>query len=87
MMDDMAIIDTNLRKAKKKHRNCFEFGCSGNEAAIIHHISDLMLPQIENWIVSVTFYHLLVSPRPQALCHLPGLAKKCAAAKQTSIRT
>jgi len=26
MMHDMAIIDIHLRKAKKKHRNCFEFG-------------------------------------------------------------
>jgi hypothetical protein len=36
MMHDMAIIDTHLRKAKKKHRNCFEVGCS--EKAIDSHI-------------------------------------------------
>jgi hypothetical protein len=35
-MNDMAIIDTHLRKAKKKHRNCFELGCS--EKAIDSHI-------------------------------------------------
>jgi hypothetical protein len=40
---------------------------NGDHAAIIQHISDLILLQVENWIVSETFYHKKIKGKENAI--------------------